>query len=78
MQPVEFKGANVVYGKDQKEYSPLPAMKMPDGQVVTCWQMTEEEFEEITKTRKVYLTQLTGNGPLQPVCLVANLEDLPL
>jgi hypothetical protein len=27
MKPIEFKGQNTVYAKDQKEYLPLPAFK---------------------------------------------------
>lgn len=30
MKPVEFPGVNVVFAKDQPEYVPLPAMKVPD------------------------------------------------
>lgn len=30
MKPVEFPGVNVVFAKDQPEYMPLPAMKIPN------------------------------------------------
>ena len=30
MKPVEFPGVNVVFAKDQPEYVPLPAMKVPN------------------------------------------------
>ena len=30
MKPVEFAGVNVVFAKDQPEYVPLPAMKVPN------------------------------------------------
>jgi hypothetical protein len=30
MKPVEFPGVNVVFAKDQSEYMPLPAMKIPN------------------------------------------------
>ena len=29
MKPVEFPGVNVIFAKDQPEYMPLPAMKIP-------------------------------------------------
>ncbi len=75
MRPVEFTGQNVILAKDQPEYTPLPAMLMPDGLVITCWELSEEEKAEIAETGKIYLQQLTFNQPLQPVLLLANLAD---
>lgn len=75
MKPVEFKGQNVVFGQDQPEYQPLPALRMPDGEVITCWEMTDEQLQEVIRTKRVYLKQLTFNGPLQPVMVLADLSD---
>lgn len=36
MKPVEFEGQNVIFGEGQPEYQPLPALLMPDGEVITC------------------------------------------
>lgn len=41
MKPKEFKGQNIVFAKDQPEYQPLPALRMPDGEVITCWGLSE-------------------------------------
>tara|TARA_R110002020_G_scaffold475112_1_gene708608 strand:+ start:4485 stop:4745 length:261 start_codon:yes stop_codon:yes gene_type:complete len=75
MKPVSFKGQNVVFAKDQPEYQPLPALKMPDGEVITCWELSDQEIEDVTKTKRIYLQQLTFNQPLQPVIIHVNLED---
>lgn len=75
MKPVEFKGQNVVFGQDQPEYQPLPALRMPDGEVITCWEMTDEQLQEVIRTKRVYLKQTTFNGPLQPVMVLADLSD---
>lgn len=75
MKPIEFRGFNVTFAKDQPEYQPLPAMKLPDGSVITCWELTEEEKEIVLKTGKIYLNQLAFNQPLQPVLLMAELGD---
>lgn len=75
MKPVEFKGQNVVFGQDQPEYQPLPALRMPDGEVITCWETTDEQLQEVIRTKRVYLKQLTFNGPLQPVMVLADLSD---
>jgi hypothetical protein len=76
MQPVEFKGQNIIFAKDQPQYQPLPAIKLEDGMVITCWEMTPEELEEVTQTRRVFLRQLTFNNLLQPVRITADLVDL--
>lgn len=69
MKPVEFEEQTMVFGEGQKEYGNLPAFRDKDGQVVTCWELEEGELEEIQKTGKIYLRQLTFNQPLQPVSL---------
>jgi len=75
MKPIEFKGHNVVFGKDQPEYQPLPALRLEDGTVITCWELSEEDLEKIRLSKKIYLEQLTFNRPLQPILLKSNLED---
>ena len=76
MKPVDFPGANVVFAKDQPEYIPLPAMKVPDdpqGLIVTKLELSPEELEEINKTGSIHLSVLTFNQPLQPVLLTVGL-----
>lgn len=49
MKPVEFPGVNVVFAKDQPEYMPLPAMKIPNdpqGLIITKWQLSPEELSK--------------------------------
>ena len=77
MEPKEFKGQNVVYGKDQPKYKPLPALRLPgdQGEVITCWEFSAEELEDIVKNKCFYLSQLTFNNPLQPIRPFVNLED---
>lgn len=75
MKPIEFPGHNVVFAKDQPEYQPLPALRLPDGEVITCWQLSAEELEQIAITGKIYLKQLTFNQPLQPVLMLVELSD---
>lgn len=76
MKPIEFKGQNLVFGANQPEYQPLPALKLHDGQVITCWQLTDEELEEVIKNKCIYLQQMTFNTPLQPVYLSVGLDDI--
>lgn len=76
MKPIEFPGHNVVFAKDQPEYQPLPAMRLPDGTVITCWELTDEDLETIKSTRRMYLSQLTFNQPLQPIFMTPDLSNI--
>jgi hypothetical protein len=80
MKPTQFPEANVIFSKDQPEYSPLPAHKVGDekGRVITCWELSDEEIAEVIKTRKVYLELLTFNRSLTPVYLTALRSDIYL
>lgn len=72
MKPIEFQQANVVYAKDQPEYLPLPALKVPNdpqGLVITKWELSPEELERLKETGTIYLSMLTFNQPLMPVML---------
>jgi hypothetical protein len=59
----------LVYAKDQPQYLPLPTHKTPDGRVLSRWELSEEEVQQIVHTRSIYLTLLTFDQPLQPIIL---------
>ena len=67
MKPIKFKGCNCVYAKSQDEYLDLPAMKLNDGEVITCWELSFMELFKIFFTRRIWLSMLTFNNPLQPI-----------
>ena len=75
MTPIKFPGHNVVFAEDQPEYQSLPALRLPDGTVISCWKFTEQEKEDIVKNGFIFLQQSTFNQPLQPILPMANLED---
>jgi hypothetical protein len=66
MKPIEFKGFNVVYAKDQPEYLPLPVHRGITGEVTSCWLLNWKERIQLLFTGKIYWTILTFNQPLQP------------
>lgn len=79
MKPIEFPGQNVIFAKDQPEYQPLPAIRLQDGTVISCWQFTDDEIEAVLKTKCLFLKQLTFNQPLQPILPMVDLaEDIQL
>ena len=59
----------VVYAKDQPEYLPLPASRTPEGEVVTCWKLNWRARLAVLFGGKVYITMLTFNKPLTPICV---------
>lgn len=77
MKPTDFEGTNVVYAKDQPEYNPLPALKVPgnEGILYTCWELTDEEAKEIARTKRLYVKMLSFNAPITPILPMANLGD---
>ena len=62
MKPIKFKGQNVVFAENQEGVLPLPAFRDEDGVVVTCWELTNEDFERLVETKlhdakyDIYLT----------------------
>lgn len=69
MNIATFPEQNTVFAKDQPEYIPLPAHKVPDdisGRTVSCWKMTVWERVKVLLTGRVWQETLTFNEPLQP------------
>ena len=72
MDIIKFKECNTTYAKDQPEYLPLPALKMDDGEIVTCWRLSLVERLKILWTGNMWLNVLTFNEPLQPLRMSVN------
>ena len=76
MKAVEFKGVNVIFAKDQEQYNNLPAMRMPTGEVITCWEMEENDLKNITGNGgKIYIEMLTFGQDLQPLRVMTDLSE---
>ena len=70
MEPINFKGANCIFGGEgQSEYMPLPAHKDENGVVLTCWKLSPEDMQRIQETGVIWLEMLTFDEPLMPVRL---------
>lgn len=69
MKPVQFPEQNVTFAADQPEYRNLPAFKENNQPftVVSCWELSPEELEEVKRTGKVWVSTLTFGNPLQPL-----------
>jgi len=76
MKPVKFYGQNCTFAEDQPQYTPLPAFKDEEGNVVTCWELSNEDFEKLVETRRIYLSVKTFNNPLQPLFMSADVNEV--
>jgi len=74
LKAIKFEGANIEFAKDQEQYNTLPACAVRDkqGTVISCYELTDEEIEKLKKTKRIYLTLLTFNDPLQPQLLTVD------
>lgn len=78
MNAIEFKEHNVVFAKDQKEYNPLPAHAQQNGIVTFCMKLNSDEVKQIVANKKVNLTVLNFNRPVQPVALSIKKPEFPI
>ena len=69
----------IVFGKDQPEYRPLPALRgrRPYYAVMSRWQLTAEERKQIAEGADLYISQMTFGRPFHPeLIVVAKADDL--
>lgn len=78
MNPIPFKGHNKVYAKDQPQYRPLPVFKAdsPEGECVSCWELSFKERLKVLFTGKLWLSMMTFNKPLTPIFPTVNKSDV--
>lgn len=78
MKAVEFEQQNVVFAKDQPGYKSLPAKVFENGDVITCWELSDQDFERLVETRNIFLVIKTFNEKLQPVFLTTDKSEINL
>ena len=78
MIPKKFPEVNVTFAEDQPEYLPLPAFRndSPQGEVVTCWQLSFRERMRVLFSGEIWLSMLTFNKSLTPSYITTKKEDV--
>ncbi len=74
-----YNVAETVFAENQPEYMRLPAVKLvaPDHQVLTRWELSDEDRKKIAEGADVYLWVSTFGQPLQPVAVeVATAKEI--
>lgn len=64
MKSIPFPGATLQIGKGQPEYNVIHAMPVggPEGEIIACFELTDEEVEQIVKTKKIFYSRWTFGG----------------
>ncbi len=78
MKPIKFKQQNVTFAENQKEYLPLPALKLntPQGQIISCWKLSFKDKLKILFIGKIWLNIMSFNKPLMPCYISTNRKDV--
>lgn len=75
MIPVKFPGVNFTFMTNEPNNKPLPLLKTTDGMCISCWELSDEEIDEIIRNRRIYISQLTFNRGFNPIRPASNLAD---
>ncbi|WP_372934960.1 hypothetical protein [Mariniphaga sediminis] len=70
MKALKFPEVNVMLAKDQPEYETLPVhVDITDKTVpaTMCFELSEEEKNQVAETGQLWFTQLTFGGHFQPI-----------
>ena len=74
--PVTFDGATTVLTAPEgleDRVLPLPVAATPDGDLVSCWQLTDVEVREIARTGRIWLSVSGGQHP--PILITGFRRD---
>ena len=78
MIPVQFPESNAILARDQGEYEPMAMHVRPgdaQGTVTCCFRLSDAEIEEMTRTRTLWVQQLTFGRRFQPIGLSCQRPD---
>ena len=77
MKSIEFKGHNVKIAEDQPQYATLPALfNKQEGSMTFCFELDDAELEQVKKTGKIWIKQLTFGKAMQPIAGTVLKESL--
>lgn len=78
MKAVNFEEANIKIAENQAEYETLPARVYDDdiGEVISCWELSDEEVKQILKTKKIWVSMLTFRKGITPIMLMIEKPEM--
>jgi hypothetical protein len=77
MKSVKIPGCNLEIGKGQSEYHIIHAMSMPgpEGEIIACFELSDEELAQINVTRKIYYSRWTFGHNFQPMRIYTDFSE---
>lgn len=69
MKPIQFKEQTNVLAEDQPEYLALPVHVYEESLFTSCWELDEDDLDNIKRTGRIWVQILTFGQPLQPQCI---------
>lgn len=78
MKPINFPEATIKIAEDQPEYQTLPSLVRdgPEGEVISCWQLSFWERLQILFVGKLWVSLWTFRKPLTPSYFTVNKSEL--
>ena len=78
MKPIKFSEQNTIIAENHPEYLPLPAFKndSPEGEVVSCWELSFIKRIRILFTGKLWVMMMTFNQDLTPSRFSTKKSDM--
>lgn len=77
MEAQDFKEVTVRIAEKQPEYQTLPAhYNENEGSLTFCFELNEKEIEQVQKTGKIWIKQITFGGDMNPIAPSCLKEDL--
>jgi hypothetical protein len=69
MRSLKFSGCTQSIAGNQIQYNTLHAQQLPgpEGEVLMIFELTDEEVEEIVRTKKIVYSRLTFGSMFQPM-----------
>lgn len=80
MKSVPFPGSNLQIGKGQPEYNALHAMQVPgpEGELIMCFELTDEEIEQLKQTKRIYYHRWTFGQACNKCGTVSGFQPMRL
>lgn len=77
MNTGKFPESNIEIAKGQEEYNSIEAhYDESRASLVYCVELSLEEKRVVMETGRIWVEQLTGGGPMQPIFFTANKKDV--
>lgn len=75
MKVSKIPEANITIAKNQSQYTPLPALVMDDGAVISCWKLSFLERLQVLFTGTIFFSLLTFGHSTQPQFASIRMKD---